>query len=251
MAPTRTSRGDHARTTRDRAVIAVMEPAVTGDDALLAEQAWRAGDVVAAIHAADRALATGSDPGGRAAGVAAAAAAPDGALLVAAARWRGVAGTLDGASGAWALGRAALAAALTGDLAAATRDLDEARRWLPDPAPRGLAVLLDGTGAVVGGVRGDFTGASRRLAGLAAATVPGDPLAVEPWDELAATVAAAGGDDRAAHAVLSGRSGRQTSRQHLLTAWLDLRTGHLAEARDALAAAARTPVLRRTAVLAA
>ncbi len=234
-------------------MIAVVEPGPTvrGADALLAEQAWRAGDAMAAIDAADRALATGSDPDGRAAGVAAAAAAADGTLLDAAARWRGVAGTLDGASGAWALGRAALAAALSGDLAAAVRDLDEARRWLPVPAPRGLTVLLDGAEAVVDAVRGDFADASRRLAGLAAATIPGDPLAVEPWDELAATVAAAGGDDRGAQAVLKGRTGSATSRHRLLTAWLDLRTGHHPEAREGVAAAAHAPVLRRNAVLAA
>jgi hypothetical protein len=63
--------------------------AETADDGLLAEQAWRNGDAIAAMAAADRVLATGHDPGARAAGVAAAAAAADGALLDAAARCRG------------------------------------------------------------------------------------------------------------------------------------------------------------------
>jgi hypothetical protein len=49
---------------------------------------------VAAIEAADRVLAAGPDPGARAAGVAAAAGAADGALVDAAGRWRGIAAAL-------------------------------------------------------------------------------------------------------------------------------------------------------------
>ncbi len=183
--------------------------------------------------------------------MAAAAAAADGALLDAAGRWRGVAAVLDGTPGVWAAGRAALAAGLAGDVDAAARDLAGARRGLPDPAPRGLAVLLDGVDAVVDGLRGHFEPAARRLAGLAAATVPPDPLAVEPWDELAVTAVAASGDDRTARAMLGAQDDRGSPRRRLLAAWLDLRTGRLAAARDGLARAAGTPVLRRSAVLAA
>jgi DNA-binding CsgD family transcriptional regulator len=225
--------------------------AETADDGLLAEQAWRNGDAIAAMAAADRVLATGHDPGARAAGVAAAAAAADGALLDAAARWRGVAGAVDGTAGVWAHGRAALAAGLAGDGQAAAGDLERARRQLPDPAPRGLAVLVAGVGALVDALQGDFATATRRLAGLAAATVPADPLASDRWDELAVTVVAAGGDDHAAQLILGGQAGRSSSRHQLLAAWLQLRTGHLNEAKEALTVAARTPVLRRDAVLGA
>jgi DNA-binding CsgD family transcriptional regulator len=196
-------------------------------------------------------LGAGTDQGGRAAAVAAAGAAADGGLLDAAARWRGVAGALDGAAAARAGGRAALAAGLAGDVAATVRDLAEAHRRLPDPAPRGLTVLLGGAGAVVEAVGGDFDGAARHLAGLAAASVAPDPLAAERWDELAVTVSAAGGDLDAAHAVLAGRAAPPTSRGRLLAAWLNLRRGHLTEARAGLAAMAHTPVLRRNALLGA
>jgi DNA-binding CsgD family transcriptional regulator len=225
--------------------------AAVGDDGMAAEQFWRDGDVAEAMAAADRVLAHGTDPGARAAGVAAAAAAADGALGDAAERWRGVAAALDDVPGVWATGRAALAAALAGDASAAARDLEQARRQAPDPAPRGLAVLLDGADALVEALRGNVDGAARRLAGLAATTVPADPLASDRWDELAITVVAAAGDDHTAQVILGGRAGRPTSRHQLLGAWLRLRTGHLNDARDALAEAARTPVLRRNAVLGA
>lgn len=215
-----------------------------------AEQAWRDGDVVAAIEAADRALAAGEDPGCRAAGVAAAAATADGALSDAAGRWRGIATTLDGTAGAWAAVRAALAAGLTGDLTAATRDLTEARDRFPDPAPRGLTVLLDGAAALLDALHGNIDPAARRLAGLAAATVPPDPLAPEPWGELAATVAAAGGHERAARAMLAPTGG-PAARSRLLAAWLDMRAGKLTAAREGMVGVIGTPVLRRNAVLAA
>ncbi|MGH3615290.1 MAG: hypothetical protein ACRDRK_22380, partial [Pseudonocardia sp.] len=64
-------------------------------DGLLAERAWLDGDWMTAITACDRVLVSGTDIGSRAAGVAAAAAAADGALLDAAERWRGVAAALD------------------------------------------------------------------------------------------------------------------------------------------------------------
>ena len=213
-----------------------------------AERAWRAGDASAAIEAADRALAAGADPQGRAAAVAAAGAAADGGLLDAAARWRGIAGTVDGATASRARGRAALAAGLAGDLAAAIDDLTEAHRCLPDPAPRALTVLLGGAGAVVEAMAGEFDRASRHLAGLAAATVAPDPIAAERFDDLAAAVTAAGGGLDAARAMLRGAVS-PTTRGRLLAAWLDLRTGHLAQARDGLAAAAGPPVLRRDALL--
>ena len=164
-----------------------VEPgAVAVSDPLLAERAWCAGDALAAIEAADRALAAGTDPEGRAAAVAAAGAAADGGLLDAAARWRGVAGALDGAAAARAHARAALAAGLAGDVTAAVHDLTAAYRQLPDPAPRGLTVLLGGAGTVVEAVAGEFDQASRHLAGLATVTVPPDPMAAERWDELGA-----------------------------------------------------------------
>jgi DNA-binding NarL/FixJ family response regulator len=219
--------------------------------AVEADRLWRAGDTPAAIDAADRALATGDDPEGRAAAVAAAGAAADGALRDAAARWRSVAGVLDGAGAARAGARAALVAALAGEVDAAVRDLAEARDRLPDPAPRGLTVLLGGAGAVVEALEGEFDRASRHLAGLAAATVAPDPLAAERFDELAVIVTAAGGELDAARAALHGQRGVPTGRASLLAAWLALRTGHLGEARDALAAATGTPVLRRDALLGA
>ncbi len=225
--------------------------AEAADDGVAAERAWRNGDVAEAMAAADRVLAHGTDPGARAAGVAAAAAAADGALLDAAERWRGVAAALDDVPGVWAAGRAALAAGLAGDTAAAARDLEQARRQAPEPAPRGLAVLLDGAAALVEALQGNIGGAARRLAGLAATTVPADPLASDRWDELAITVVAAAGDDHTAQVILGGRTGHPNSRHQLLGAWLRLRTGHLNDARDALAEAARTPVLRRNAVLGA
>ncbi|MFC5996781.1 LuxR C-terminal-related transcriptional regulator [Pseudonocardia hispaniensis] len=227
---------------------AAVEPAGLG-----VERLWRDGAVIEAIHVADQVLAGGADIDCRAAGVVAAAAAADGALRDAAVRWRGVAAALPDSRGAWALGRAALAAALAGDLEAADADLAAAREALPDPAPRGLTVLLDGVDATLEAQRGNPVRAARRLAGLAAATVPADPLTVERWDELAVTVLAAAGDDRTARAMLAAHDHHRpsTPRHRLLTAWLDLRAGRLAEARAGLAAAAETPVLRRNAVLAA
>ncbi len=238
-------------------------PATTGSasaagDVARAEEAWARGDAVAAIEAADRVLDGGSDPGARAAGVAAAAGAADGALVDAAGRWRGIAAALGAdpeappAAPAWAAARAALLAALAGRVDAAAADLAGARDRLPDPAPRGLTVLVDGAEAVLEALRGAIGPAARRLAGLAAATVPPDPLAPEQWGELAATVAAAGGFEQAARAVLEPVPGtRAAPRQRLLAAFLDLRTGRWTAARDALSDVARAPVLRRNAVLAA
>jgi DNA-binding CsgD family transcriptional regulator len=211
-----------------------------------AHEAWRAGDTTAAIEAADRALATGVDPYCVAAGVAAAAAAADGALFDAAARWRDIAAILTGAAAALASGRAALTAALVGDLAPAEQDLDTARQ-LSAAAPRGLTVLLAGAAATISAVRGDFPSAARKLAGLAVASVPADPLAAERWDDLAMAVHVAGEDDATARAMASSPSPRRL----LVTAWLDLRAGRLADARAGVVAASATPVLRRDAVLAA
>ena len=220
-------------------------------DAVLAELAGRDGDVLADFVAADGALTAGTDSAGRAAGVAAGGAAADGALLDAAARWRGVGGTLDGAAAARAAGRAALAAALAGDVAAAVGDLATAHGQLPDPAPRGLTVLLGGAGAVVEAVGGALDKASRHLAGLAAASVAADPMAAERLDELAVVVTAAGGDLEVARGLLRALPGTPTTRARLIGAWLDLRTGHLGAARDELSAVARTPLLRRDALLGA
>ncbi|MGD9530206.1 MAG: LuxR C-terminal-related transcriptional regulator [Pseudonocardia sp.] len=219
--------------------------------ATAAERAWLAGDVVTAIAAADRALGAGTDPGSRAAGVAAAAAAADGALRDAAARWRAVAATQDGTPAVEALGRAALAAALAGDVVAASGDVEQACGRMPDPAPRGLGVLVAGAAATLDALRGDVTGAARTLTGLAAATVPPDPLAAESWDELAAVVVAAAGQEATARAMLAAVPGEPTVRRRLLTAWTDLRGARLREAHEGLAAARATPVLRRNAVLAA
>jgi DNA-binding CsgD family transcriptional regulator len=218
-------------------------------DAALAERAWRAGDAIAAIEAADRALAAATDP--RAAGVAAAAAAADAALGDATTRWRGVAEMVDGVAAVEARGRAALTAALAGDRAAATAELARARGALAAPAPRGVTVLLDGVDAVLAAIGGDLAGAATRLTGLAAATVPPDPFAVEPWPELAAEVVLASGDDGTARAMLAAQDGAPGLRRRLLVAWLDLRVGRLAEARAGLAAAAGRPALRRDALLAA
>ena len=220
-------------------------------DPFVAEQAWRDGDVIGAIEAADRALAADTDTDGRAAGVAAAGAAADGALLDAAARWRGVGSALDGAAAARAAGRAALAAALAGDVAAAVDDLATAKEQLPNPAPRGLTVLLGGAGVVVEAMEGALERAARHLTGLAAASVAPDPMAAERLDELAVTVTAAGGDIEAARALMNALPGAPTRRGRLLGAWLDLRTGHLGAAREALTGMAGTPVLRRDALLAA
>ncbi|HEU5469345.1 MAG TPA: helix-turn-helix transcriptional regulator [Actinophytocola sp.] len=226
--------------------------AAAPNDAVRAELAWLAGDAVTAIDAADRALTAGTDPDCRAAGVAAAAAAADGALADAAARWRRVAGALDGAPAATAAARAALAAALSGDVGAASGDLAEAHVALPGSAPRGLTVLLDGVDATVAAVRGCFARAARKLAGLAVATVPADPFAAERWDDLAVTVTIAGGGDRTARDMLAASQDRPGStRRRLLAAWLDLRAGRLTDAREALAAASDVPILRRDAVLAA
>lgn len=211
-----------------------------------ADQAWRAGDITAAIEAADRVLAAGADPNYLAAGVAAAAAAADGALFDAAARWRDIAASSTGAAAALASGRAALAAALVGDLDAAERDLDTARQ-VSGFAPRGLTVLLDGVTATLGAVRGDFAAAARKLAGLAVASVPADPHAAERWDDLTMAVLAAAEDDATARALFTSTSPRRL----LVTAWLDLRAGRLADARAGVVAASATPVLRRDAVVAA
>jgi DNA-binding CsgD family transcriptional regulator len=114
-----------------------------------------------------------------------------------------------------------------------------------------VTVQLNGVKAVLDAVGGDLTGAATRLTGLAAATVPPDPFAVEPWPELAAEVVLAGGDDDNARAMLAAQDGPPGLRRMLLAAWLDLRAGRLAEARAGLAAAAGLPVLRRDALLAA
>ncbi|GAB2811267.1 helix-turn-helix transcriptional regulator [Lentzea nigeriaca] len=214
--------------------------------------AWRSGNTAAAIEAADRILAAGADENCLAAGVAAAAAAADGSLLDAAARWRVIATALTGAPSVAAQARAALAACLGGDVEAADRDLAAAREQLSGAAPRGLTVFLDGVDAAIEAVRGGFDRAARRLAGLAAATVPVDGLAAEQWDDLAVTVLIAGGDDRTAQEVLAAHEDRPpTSRRRLLAAWLHLRAGRLSEARAAIASAGGAPVLRRDAVLAA
>lgn len=219
-------------------------------DGLRADRAWRAGDVAAAIEAADHALARGDDPQCLAAGVAAAAAAADGALFDAAQRWRAVASTLDGAPGALAAGRGALAASVVGDVEDAEADLVAARQMVSGATPRGLTVLLDGVSAALEAMRGEFDTAARRLAGLAVATVPADPMASERWEDLAVTVVVAGGDDRAAWDMLTAHPERpRTARRRLLKAWLDLRTGRLAAARAGLAGDAA--ILRRDAVLAA
>ncbi|HWM04037.1 MAG TPA: helix-turn-helix transcriptional regulator, partial [Actinophytocola sp.] len=223
-----------------------------GLDGLLAEQAWRDGDITAAVEAADRALSSGHDPDSLAAGVAAAAAAADGALFDSATRWRGVAATLDGAPGALAGGRGALAASLAGDVETAGMDLDNARQKLTGAAPRGLSVLLDGVGATLAATRGEFEMAARRLAGLAVATVPADPMAAERWDDLAVTVVVAAGADATAWDMLTAHPDRpHTTRSRMLKSWLDLRAGRLADARAGLAAAGGRPILRRDAVLAA
>jgi DNA-binding NarL/FixJ family response regulator len=219
--------------------------------AVQADRAWRAGELTAAIEAADRALSHDDDPDCLAAGVAAAAAAADGSLFDAADRWRGVASVLPGAAGAQAGGRAALAAALLGDVEVAGGDFAGARELLPGAAPRGLTVLLDGVAATLAAVGGDFDTAARRLAGLAVASVPADPMVSERWDDLAVTVMVAGGADRTARETLAATPDRQTTRRRLLAAWLDLRTGRLADARAGLAAAGGTQILRRDAVLAA
>jgi DNA-binding CsgD family transcriptional regulator len=222
------------------------------NDGLRADRAWRAGEIAAAIEAADHALARGEDPQCLAAGVAAAAAAADGALFDAAERWRAVASTLDGAPGALAGGRGALAASLVGDVDAAERDLAAAQQMVSGAVPRGLTVLLDGVAATLAALRGEFDTASRRLAGLAVATVPADPMASGRWDDLAVTVVVASGDDRTAWDMLTANPDRpQTTRRRLLKAWLDLRTGRLSDARAGLAAAGDGPTLRRDAVLAA
>jgi DNA-binding CsgD family transcriptional regulator len=220
-------------------------------DAVLAERAWRAGDAITAIEAADRALAAAADPGARAAGVAAAAAAADAALGDATARWRGIAEIVEGVAAVEARGRAALTAALAGDRGVASAELGAARSDLADPAPRGVTVLLDGVEAVLDAVGGDLAGAATRLAGLAAATVPPDPFAVQPWPELAVELMAASGDDSTARAMLAAHDGPAGLRRLLLSAWLDLRAGRLAEARAGLASAAGLPALRRNALLAA
>ena len=204
---------------------------VLGHDGVTAERAWLAGDTLTAIDAADRALAAGADADCRAASVAAAAAAADGGLREAAQRWRAVAGALEGTPVVWALGRAALTAALSGDVTAAARDVDEACARMPEPAPRGLGVVVCGAQAALQALSGEFSGAARTLTGLAAATVPPDPLAVERWDELAATVVAASGDDRTARAMLAAVPGTSTARRRLLAGWFDLRRARLPEAR--------------------
>ncbi|HEX8867266.1 MAG TPA: LuxR C-terminal-related transcriptional regulator [Lentzea sp.] len=218
--------------------------------AVAAELAWREGDTASAIETADRILTEGTDQDCVAAGVAAAAAAADGALFDAAARWRVIAASLTGAPGVAAGARAALAACLAGDLDAATSDLAAARARLSGAAPRGLTVLLDGVDAALEAVRGSFAPAARKLAGLAAATVPADPMAAEQWGDLTVTALVAGGHDASASELLAMFADRPTPRRHLLTAWLHLRAGRLAAARAEIAACT-APVLRRDAVLAA
>lgn len=219
------------------------------DAATRAERLWCAGDVFAAMELADRALAADADPAGHAAAVAAAASAADGTLHDAARRWRAVSAAAGG--DLRATGRAALAAALTGDATAAGADLAAARRLLPDPAPRAHGMLVGAVAAVVDALHGDLDGAARRLTGLATASVAPDLLAVERCDELAACVLAVAGNGRAARALLERPASPTTARRPLLAAWLDLRAGRVSAAREALTAAAATPVLRRDAVLAA
>lgn len=218
--------------------------------AVAAEAAWREGDTATAIETADRILTEGTDQDCVAAGVAAAAAAADGALFDAAARWRVIAGSLSGAPGVAAAARAALAGCLAGDLDSAAEDLADARARLSGAAPRGLTVLLDGVDAALEAVRGGFAPAARKLAGLAAATVPADPMAAEQWGDLAITALVAGGHDASAEELLMMFADRPTARRRLLTAWLHLRAGRLSAARTEIAACT-TPVLRRDAVLAA
>ena len=138
--------------------------------------------------------------------MAAAAAAADGALLDAAARWRG---SRPRSRAPRESGRTAGPRWPPAWPGTAT---PPPRIWsrppaAADPAPRGLAVLIAGAGAVVDALQGGFETATRRLAGLAAATVPADPMASDRWDELAVTVVAAGGDDRAAQLILGGQAG--------------------------------------------
>lgn len=230
-----------------------MTAAGTGMDAQWADRAWRAGDTAAAIEVADHMLAADSDPNHLAASVAAAAAAADGALGESADRWRHVTEALPGVPGALAGGRAALAAGLIGDTEGATADLIAARKLIPGAAPRGLTVLFDAVEATTAAIRGEFPTAARALAGLAVATVAADPLAAERWDELAVAVTIAGGADRTAADMLTAHGDQPTTtRRRLLTAWLDLRAGRLADARAGLAAAAgASPTMRRDAVLAA
>jgi DNA-binding CsgD family transcriptional regulator len=65
-------------------------------------------------------------------------------------------------------------------------------------------------------------------------------------------VVLAGGDAEAARHMLAAYADRApTTRRRLLTAWLDLRAGRLADARNGLAAAGDVAILRRDAVLAA
>jgi DNA-binding NarL/FixJ family response regulator len=224
----------------------------TVDAGVTAEQAWRDGDTATAIETADQVLASGTDPDCRAAGVAAAATAADGALFDAADRWRQIATALGGVPGSWAGGRAALSACLAGDVKAAQQDLAESQSLLPVAAPRGLTVLFDGITATMQAIHGGLNHAARRLAGLAVATVPADPLAPQRWDDLAVTVMLAAGEDATAREMLTAYRDRpQSTRRRLLAAWLDLRAGRLSDARNALAAAGDVPVLRRDAVLAA
>jgi DNA-binding CsgD family transcriptional regulator len=236
----------------DASVAASMEVSENAD-ALLAERAWRNGDTTTAIEAADRALAAGADPDCLAASVAAAGAAADGDLFDAADRWRGIATALGAPPGSWAAGRAALVAALAGDVQAAARDLAQAHQMLTGAAPRGLTVLLDAVDAVLAAARGDFDRAARRLTGLAVSTVPADPLAAQCWDELAMTVVVAAGNDRRAREMLAAQPDRRplTTRRRLLMAWLDLRAGRLTDVGRDLVAAATVPAQRRDAVLAA
>ena len=220
--------------------------------AVAAELAWREGDTATAIETADRILTEGTDQDCVAAGVAAAAAAADGALFDAAARWRVIAGSLSGAPGVAAAARAALAGCLAGDLDAAARDLADARARLSGAAPRGLTVLLDGVDAALEAVRGGFSPAARKLAGLAAATVPADPMAADPmaaeqWGDLAITALIAGGHDATAEELLLMFADRPTARRRLLTAWLHLRAGRLSAARTEIAAC--TALLARTRLL--
>jgi DNA-binding NarL/FixJ family response regulator len=223
-----------------------------GTEAHRAEQAWRDGDTATAIETADQVLATGQDAECRAAGVAAAAAAADGALFDAADRWRRIATILVGVPGSWAVGRAALIACLTGDLEAGERDLTEARELSAGVVPRGLTVLLDGVDAALRAGRGDLDHSARRLAGLAVVTVPTDSFTPQRWDDLAVTVVLAGGADGTARDILTAYRDRpHSTRRRLLAAWLDLRAGRLADARNGLAAAGGVPILRCDAVLAA
>ena len=254
----RTGGGSHGRTGRQRdgpIVIAQIVPGGPRSDAgAAAEQAWRDGDVLGAIEAADRALAAGdrlrtagrpgwprrgprptgpcSTPPPAGAGSRARSTARPPPARPAGRRWP---------------------RRLAGDVAAAVGDLATARDQLPDPAPRGLTVLLGGAGAVVEARGRRARPASRHLAGLAAASVRARPDGRRT-------------PRRAGRHRDGRRRRRSTPRGRCCARCPATPTGRAAAARapgstcapatspppaSALAAAARTPVLRRDALLGA